>query len=422
MYVLYSFVLFVAMCFYFPFYYVKLRLLRRERTHFKERLGIGLTAASRSEKSLWIHAVSVGEVLSLKNLIVKLRERHPDWHIYFSSLTHSGFLVAKSKLSGVDDFFFVPLDFKCIVNRFFKRLQPDLFILAESELWPNLLRVAKKHVRATLLVNGRISQRSARRYMKFKLFVKRLLKNVDFFLVQTEREKEILVRMDIDQSKIEVGGNLKAEIDLPIFLESDLRTFRDNLNIERTHYVIVAGSTHRGEEEPLLTSMVEARKEKENILLIIAPRHLERVDEVEKLCSKYGLKCERRSIVSADDPWDVLILDTLGELAQFYALSDAAFIGGSLIPWGGQNLLEPAFYSKPIFFGPSMENFALLAREFIKSGAARMIHEHSDLIQIFLPQDREALYRMGLKARETLNSMGGATDKTIQAIEKAMNF
>jgi len=422
MYFFYSLLLFVTMCFYFPFYYVKLRLMRGESLHFKERLGFGLPSFSRPEKSLWIHAVSVGEVLSLKNLIFKLRERHPDWIIHFSSLTHSGLQVAKTKLSGVDNFFFIPLDFKCIVNRFFKKLQPDLFILAESEIWPNLLRVAKKHARATLLVNGRISKRSTQRYKKFKFLMIRLLNNVDFFLVQTEREEEILTQMDVNRDKIQVGGNLKAEVELPLFLEDELNAFRDSLNIKRTHYVVVAGSTHRGEEDQLLSSLVVARKERGNILLILAPRHLERVDEVDKLCSKHGLKCERRSTIGAGNTWDVLILDTMGELAQFYALSDAAFIGGSLIPWGGQNLLEPAFYSKPIFFGSSMENFALLAQEFIKSGAALMIHEQSDIIQIFLPQDRDALYRMGLRAKETLESLGGATDKTIKVIEKAMNF
>jgi len=420
MYVLYSILLFVAMCFYFPFYYVKLRLMRGESLHFKERLGFGLPSVTHSKKSCWIHAVSVGEVLSLKNLILRLRERHPEWIIHFSSLTHSGFHVAKTKLSGVDNFFFIPLDFKCIVNRFFKKLQPDLFILAESEFWPNLLRGAKKHARASLLVNGRISQRSARRYKKFKFFVRRLLSNVDFFLVQTEREEEILMQMDVIRDKIEVGGNLKAEVELSLFRENELNAFRDSLNIKKTHYVVVAGSTHRGEEDQLLSSLVVARKEMENILLILAPRHLERVDEVDKLCTKHGLKCERRSTVEAGNLWDVLILDTMGELAQFYALSDAAFIGGSLIPWGGQNLLEPAFYSKPIFFGPSMENFALLAQEFIGSGAARMIGEQADIIQIFLPQDKEALYRMGLKAKETLESLRGAKDKTIKAIERLM--
>jgi 3-deoxy-D-manno-octulosonic-acid transferase len=422
MYFLYSLLLFLVMCIYFPFYYVKLRLMRGVSLHFKERLGFGLPTVSGSNKTCWIHAVSVGEVLSLRSLILKLRERHPDWIINFSTLTHSGYHIARTKLSGVDNFVFVPLDFKCIVNRYFKKLQPDLFILAESEFWPNLLRAAKKHTRATLLVNCRISQRTARRYRKFKFLVKRLLKNVDFFLVQTEWEKDILGQMDVDPDNIEVCGNLKAEVELPSFQESDLSVIKDSLGIKRSHYVVVAGSTHKGEEDQLLSSLVEARKDRENILLILAPRHLERVDEVDALCAKHGLKCERKSAVAKDDSWDVLILDTLGELAQFYALSDAAFIGGSLISWGGQNLLEPAFYSKPVFFGPSMENFALLAQVFIDSDAARMVRSQSDITQIFLHEDEDVLHRMGLKARETLESLRGAMDKTIQAIEQLMDF
>jgi len=422
MYTLYSMLLFVTVCLYFPLYWVKLRLLRGESLHFKERLGLGLPSVDPSGKSCWIHAVSVGEVLSLGNLIRKLRDRHPDWIIHFSCLTHSGFHVAKTKLSGVDNFFFIPLDFKCLVNRFFKRLNPDLFILAESEFWPNLLRAAKKQARGVLLVNGRISHRTARRYKRFKFFVKKLLKNVDFFLVQTERERDILTEMDIGGDKIEVVGNLKAEIDLPFFSDLERNAFRNDIGILETHHVVVAGSTHKGEEDKLLRAMVEAQKKGVSVLLILAPRHLARVDEVRKLCAKHGLKCELRSKFGAGTPWDVLILDTMGELAQFYALSDAAFIGGSLIPWGGQNLLEPAFYSRPIFFGPSMENFAVLAETFVQSGAARMIHAPADLIQVFWPQDKEDLCRMGSKAKETLESLRGATDKTISAIERMMAF
>jgi 3-deoxy-D-manno-octulosonic-acid transferase len=422
MYLLYSLLLFVGMCVYFPFYFVKLRLMRGESLHFKERMGFGLPSVSPAEKSCWIHAVSVGEVLSLRSLILKLRERHPEWRINFSTLTHSGYQIATTKLSEVDNHVFVPLDFKCIVNRFFRKLKPDLFILAESEFWPNLLRCAKKHARATILVNGRISQRSAARYKKLKFLVKWLLKNIDFFLVQTEREKSILVHMGVEEDKIDVSGNLKADVELPLFSEEELITLKDSLGVKSSHYVVLAGSTHRGEEEKLLSSFVEARTERGNLLLIIAPRHLDRVGEVRKSCDKLGLKCVQRSTLDAGDSWDVLILDTMGELAQFYALSDAAFIGGSLIPWGGQNLLEPAFYSKPVFFGPSMENFALLAQEFIESGAARMVREQEEIVQMFLPQDEKSLHRMGLKAKETLESLRGATEKTIVAVEKAMDF
>jgi 3-deoxy-D-manno-octulosonic-acid transferase len=252
--------------------------------------------------------------------------------------------------------------------------------------------------------------------------VKRLLKNIDFFLVQTDWEKDILVEMDVAQGKIEVCGNLKAEVNLPSFPEDELMALKDALGIERSKFVVVAGSTHKGEEDQLLSSLAEARKERDNILLILAPRHLDRVEEVDRLCAQFGLISKRKSEVGSDVSWDVLILDTMGELAHFYALSDAAFIGGSLIPWGGQNLLEPAFYGKPVYFGPSMENFALLAQQFIDSGAARMIRDKSELIQIFLPRDEDSMHRMGLRAKETLESLKGAKDKTIKVIEEAMDL
>lgn len=412
--------LFFLMILYLPYFWVRSRWIKREPLHFKDRLGIGISAIRKEGNSLWIHAVSVGEVLSLRKLISEIKNRHPDWIVYFSALTHSGFKIAHKELSRADAIFFIPLDFSPVVRKFFENLKPDLFVLAESEFWPILLREARKKTRGVLLINGRISPRSGRRFAAFKFFMRRIFQNVSFFLVQTERDKTSLLNAGVKAEVIAVGGNLKAEIDLPVFPEEALAELRESLGIVDLQKIVVAGSTHRGEEEQLLPAFVRARQQRSDILLILAPRHVERAGEIERLCEKLDVKVRRRTTVHPDDRWDVLILDTLGELTQFYAISNVSFVGGSLIPWGGQNLLEPAFYSKPIFFGPFMDNFAHLARSFLEADSARVLKKETELEKMFLFEDEQDLLSLGHRAKETLDALSGATEKTLSLIEEFM--
>jgi len=397
-------------------------MIKKEPLHLKDRLGIGLSGELEEGKSLWIHAVSVGEVLSLRKLITEIKDRHPDWIIHLSTLTHSGFKMAQKELSSADTIFFIPLDFGPVVRQFFKKLKPDLFILAESEFWPNLLRAARKETRGVLLINGRISPRSGKRFVTFKHFMRRIFQNISFFVVQTNRDKASLVSAGVNTDLIAIGGNLKAEIDLPVFPEETLLELKASLGIEESQKTIVAGSTRKGEEEQILRAFVQAKEQRTDIQLILAPRHVERAGEVEKLCERLNVQVQRRTTVQPGDIWDVLILDKLGELAQFYAISDASFIGGSLVPWGGQNLLEPAFYSKPIFFGPHMDNFASLTQSFLEADSAQVLRNDSDLVRMFLLEDEQALNLMGQRAKKTLDALSGATQKTLAVIEDFMGL
>ena len=420
MHFFYSFLLLLYLLIYIPIYFVRIRLYRGDSLYLRERLGFKLPEEKRQEKSLWIHAVSVGEVLSLQNLIKQIKERHPDWVIHFSTLTNTGMKVAKEKLRYADNIFFVPLDFKHVVKKFFTALTPRLFILAESEFWPNLLREAKKQTRGILLINGRISYHSFKRFRRLKFLTRRILRNIKLFLVQTERDKERLRKIGVHSDLIEVTGNLKSEVRLPLFIEREIQEMKRRLNISEEKKVVVAGSTRKGEEKQLLEAFREVRKNNSNVLLILAPRQQNRFDEVEKLCQDYSFNVKRKTVISPDSEWDILILDTIGELAQFYALSDVSFVGGSLVPWGGQNLLEPAFYRKPIFFGPHMDNFSALAERFVESNAAKIINKKQDLVEMFLIQDENSLEEMGGRAKETLSSLQGATEKTIKVIEELM--
>jgi len=417
MYLLYSILLFIALVFLMPIYYFKRSILRREGLHLRKRLGFDLQKEGNQKHSIWIHAVSVGEVLSLQNLIQELKGRHPSWEINFSSLTNTGLKMAKEKLKEADNIFFIPLDFACIIRKFFKVYTPKVLVLAESEFWPNLLKVAKNEGVCVLLINGRISERSLRRYFSFRFLTRKILRNVDLFLVQTDEDKERLEKIGVDSNRVSVAGNLKAEIKLPIFAENDIVELKKDLGIQEGRKVIVAGSTRKGEEEQLLETFIKAKEVRNDVLLVLAPRNPERFNEVEKMCQSYSLVVQKRTKLHPKEEWEILVLDTIGELAHFYALSDIAFIGGSLVPWGGQNLLEPAFYRKPVFFGPHMHNFAFLADKFVQDGTAKVIHSKEDLFDMFLIKDEKELRDMGNKAKDTLESLQGATKKAIASIE-----
>lgn len=420
MYGLYSFILFLAFLAYAPGYYVRMRVRRKEKLFLRERLGLKLPAAKPATPSLWIHAVSVGEVLSLRHLVSELRAKHPSWPVYFSTLTNTGYRVARKTLEGVDEIFFVPLDFGWVVRRFFSFLRPRLFVLAESEFWPQLLRQARRNCRSVILINGRMSSCSYRKYRRWRSLVRPVLANIDFLLVQTDSDRERLRDLGVPPQRVEVAGNLKAEVRLPEWTADERSSLRESFGLSPDRKVIVAGSTHRGEDAILLKAFSAARKARPELGLVIAPRHPERTAELEKTALEMSLRVMRRTRPEPGRQWDVLILDTIGELAKFYALGDLAFVGGSLVAHGGQNLLEPAYYGKPLFFGSHMENFAALADGFISCGAAKVVTGPADIEEAFLMKDEDKLKEMGRRGKDFLLSLQGATAKTLRAIESRM--
>lgn len=421
MYTVYSLLLLLSMLFTIPAYLIRYRLKRGEPLRLLCRLGLRLPQSPGDDRpSLWIHAVSVGEVLSLQRLVEVIKERRPGWRIYLSTLTATGMQMAREKLPAVDRLFYVPLDFRWSVCRFFRILKPDLFVLAESEFWPNLLRCAGRHCSGVFLINGRISPKSARRYRRVKPLIKKVLKPVDLFLVQTQRDGDRLAGMGIEGSRILASGNLKADVRPPRVSEEKVRGLGEELNLKGGERLLVAGSTHRGEEVLLLDAFAEALGRDSRLRLILAPRHVDRAGEVEKICRDLGLSFRRRTEPPGGGAWDVLILDTIGELAGIYAIADLAFLGGSLVPWGGQNFLEPASYGKPVFFGPHMQNFRDLADLFLEEKAAKTVTGKADLVAMFLAEDRSELAEMGEGGRRLLSSLRGATEKAVKIFEESM--
>jgi 3-deoxy-D-manno-octulosonic-acid transferase len=351
--------------------------------------------------------------------VARIKREHPEWAVYFSTLTDTGYRIAREKLREADQIFLVPLDFAWVVRRFFRALEPDLLILAESEFWPNLLRIARRRSGGVLLINGRMSAGSFERYQRLKPLTRKILDNIDGFLVQTEQDRQRLMAMGLAAGKIQVAGNLKADISLPTFTPADLANLRRAVGVRETQRILVAGSTHRGEEEMLLRAYRRAASRAADLKLLLAPRHPLRAEEVERAAAELGLRVSRRTRKPQGE-WQVLIIDTIGELAGFYAIADMAFIGGSLVPHGGQNLLEPAFYGKPILFGPHMENFAALAAEFVARGAARVVAGEDDLAHAFGLGGRGELREMGERAAAVLASLQGATEQTLREIERRL--
>lgn len=420
MYWIYSFLLLIALLFVFPGYVLKLIFRRGEKLRLAERLAIRRPERPAGRPLLWIHAVSVGEVLSLQSLVREIKSRHPGWTVAFSVLTGTGHEMALEKMPDADLVFFIPLDFGWCVRRVFRGLNPDLMVLAESEFWPRLLREARRRSVPVLLINGRISTRTAKRMRKLRPLVRSVFKSVTRFLVQTERDKERLTAAGLQADRIAVAGNLKCEVRLPVLSSGEISRSRADIGVPASGKILLAGSIHPGEEGPLLRAFRAAKAAGRPVRLILAPRHPEKFADLEKSPEGSELLFQRKTALRPDSAWDVLILDTIGELARFYALADAAFIGGSLIKRGGQNLLEPAFYGKPIFFGPHMDNFAALAEAFILDGGARVVQAPADLEAMFDLEDTAALADRGRRARRTLESLSGATEKTIAVIEEMM--
>jgi len=416
-YFLYSFLLTLGLAVLLPVYFVRLRLARRTPLFLRQRLGFRLPSRAAGRFSLWLHAVSVGEVTSLQKLTREIKDRHPDWALHVSVLTPAGMDVARKKLLSADRLFFAPFDFGWAVRRFLRRFEPDLLVLAESELWPNLLREARKRTQGILVVNGRVSERSFRRYKRLRFLAGRLFREVNLFLVQAEQDRKRLIRSGANPEKVLVAGNLKCEI-VPDGIDAgSLNRRRKEIALPPGKKLLVAGSTREGEEELLLDAFLESRKIRKDVLLILAPRHVDRAPDVERACRERGLSVCRRTAVRPERGWDVLVLDTIGELAGFYALCDASFIGGSLVPWGGHNLLEAAAFGKPIFFGPHMHNFSSLAEAFLDGGGARVVKTSGDLREMFLLRDPAGLKAQGERSHRTLKGLQGATERTLRTIE-----
>jgi len=378
------------------------------------------------DESIWIHAVSVGEALTARALIADLRERYPGLKIFLSTTTLTGQQIARSRIQDVDAVFFLPFDLPPFVNRTLRIVKPRLFIMMETELWPNLLRACRRQGVKTILVNGRISSRSYPRYRLARGLFRKVLADVDRFCMQSDESARRIIDIGADPARVMVTGSLKFEsLESPAAAAGRgagrvLRFFR----IPRNRPVFMAASTLKGEEGAVLSAFAAVRRVHPSALLVIAPRKPERFGEAEALARGEGFRVVRRTElpVDAEPRADVVVLDTLGELAHLFQIATVVFVGGSLVDQGGHNILEPAVHGKPIVFGPHMENFAEIAEAFLKQQGAVQISTPAELTAtvVRLIGDPVERARLGAAARALVEANRGAKPRTLDAITNVL--
>lgn len=429
MYVLYSLLILILGVIVSPYLAYQAIRYKKYIGSLGQRMGyLPVSFNLDGEESIWIHAVSVGETMTVRALIADLRRRYPTLRIFLSTTTMAGQQVARRNVQDVDAVFYLPLDLALIVRRTLRLVKPRLFVMMETEIWPNLLRQCKRMGVATVMVNGRISSRSYPRYKIARPFFRRVLGDVDRFCMQTEESARRVIDIGAEPAKVVVTGSLKFDsLDLSTATTVDgrgqnrvLRYFR----MASGRPVIVAGSTMREEEQLVLQAFKRIKANTTNPLLIIAPRHPERFAEVAQLARDQAFVTAKRTdlLIDAEPRADVVVLDTIGELAQVYQIATAVFVGGSLVDTGGHNILEPAVYGKPIVFGPHMHNFKEIADAFIVQDAAVQVTGVRGLEEALLAllTDPVRRARLGAAARAIVESNRGAKDKCLAIIAQLL--
>jgi 3-deoxy-D-manno-octulosonic-acid transferase len=416
MYALYSAVLGVGLLAYLP-----ALLARRRRAGYRHdlaqrlgRWGDGLPPEPRC----WIHAVSVGESAVAVPLVEGIRRRWPELGIVVSTITPTGARIVAERLAATAVHRYFPLDLPGPVRRALDAARPRFFIAIETELWPNFLRALARRRIPAMIANGRISDRSFRRYHRVRWLMRRVLANVSVFAMQSEEDARRIVALGAPPERVVVTGNLKSDL-LPA--EGADAGWRERLGLRAGDRLWIAGSTHRGEEAIVLDAFLGARARCPGLGLLVAPRHPERAAEVEELIRARGLAAARRSRLPRDlAPGAVVILDTVGELAQLYALAEVVFVGGSLVPVGGHNVLEPAMRGKPVLFGPHTSNFREGAELLQRSGGGLVVKDGPSLERELgrLLEDAELARRTGLAAREAFAGRQGAVSATLDLVAR----
>lgn len=408
-------------------------LLVKSKAHkdFIQRFGILPEHLKGDRKdAVWVHAVSVGEVKATESFIRYLKESLPGQRVILSTTTKTGFEAAKKIFGDSVPRFYFPLDFHFIVEKTINFINPLLFILFETEIWPNLIISLSNRGVPVLLVNGRVSDKSFRRYMLIKPLFAAILKKIDRFLMQTKEDARRIKEIGAPAERVKVYGNVKYDAVEGLRIEDKgLKFNRESLGIRKNEDLIICGSTHKGEEEILLGVYKELLQDFNNLRLLIAPRHIDRSDDIEKLCNKFSFTCVRLSklktynlkLITNQKP--ILILDTIGQLSEFYSIADIVFMGGSLIKRGGHNIIEPARFGKAVLFGPYMNNFRDMANRFLSKGASVMVKDRHRLKEAIrsLLKDKTRIADMGEKAAFLIEQNKGAVSGIIGEIKAQMS-
>ena len=425
MYLLYSLIYTIAIIFLLPFEYFKRPKDIRKRW-LREKFGfLNSSFVPHPSSLIWVHAVSVGEVMAALPMLKSLKKRYPSRGIILSTITDTGQKVAREGAPEDTIIVYLPFDIASILNTVLKRIKPEILIVIETELWPNLFRVFKENGIPVILFNGRISEGSFKGYKKVSFFMKRILSYVDFFGMQGEEYAERIRSLGANKSRVKTLGNFKFDTKPPSQIPEWTKKIKGP--------VIIAGSTYEREEEFLTSVYLELKKDFPDLNLIIAPRHPERFKGVEDMLSSKGISFIKRSAFSTQHSelseatdWQtikgmIILLDTIGELSAVYGRADIAIIGKSFKGYGGQNPLEPAYWEKPILCGPHMENFPVI-KDFYNAGAALEVNEEGLYAKLKeLLRSPEKAKEIGSKAQELYRRNAGAVERAMEIIARYVN-
>ena len=425
MFRIYSLLLGLAALFALPWFLIQGLRHGKYLASLRARLGGGDEIPRSTGDAIWLHAVSVGELLACQRLVNEIKARFPARPLFVSATTETGHRAARDRMASgalhADAVFFCPFDFRWTVRRVLRRVCPAALVVAETELWPNLFREAARRGARVVVVNARVSDRSFPRYRLFRFFLRRVLRHGSALLAQSDEDARRLREMGAEPACIRVLGNLKYDqqspAPLPAWLDEAVAAWA-------APGLLMAGSTASGEEDFVLDAYTLVRAALPAVRCLIAPRRPERFNQVARMAEARGYRVARRSQRSPDAARpladaDVLLLDTVGEMAAFYRHATVAFVGGSLVPHGGQNVLEAALFARPIVVGPHMHNFREITAALLRAGGLRQVQSGDELggalDELFRQPARAAA--LGESARRLLAANRGSTARTAEAIE-----
>jgi 3-deoxy-D-manno-octulosonic-acid transferase len=411
----------------FSFFYIPVFLLKkRRREGVLLRLGIynkALLASLSAKKNIWIHAVSVGEVGAVAPFISQIHEKYPEYRIVLSTVTETGNAAAKRILSEDDIAIYLPFDLSFIVKKVIGNIRPVFIVLTETELWPNLISKAYNMGIKVFLVNGRISDSSFKRYCLARPFLAPVLKNLCLLCMQTESYGKRIISLGAYKPRVFVLGNMKFDSAFLDYVSDQKKNMlRNILRILPGSIFMVAGSTHPGEEEMILNTYIAIKRKFPDFQLLIAPRHIERANDIIRIAQDMNIETALFSQVSRTNKsasGRIILLDSIGWLKDIYSLADVVFVGGSLIRKGGQNMIEPAVFSRPIIIGPYTHNFHDIVHMFMQKNAIAIVKSGQALTETTkrLIEDRNFAKMLGQRAKSVVESNRGVVKKILGLIE-----
>ncbi|MDE0405859.1 MAG: 3-deoxy-D-manno-octulosonic acid transferase [Nitrospira sp.] len=414
----------------FPLILCALLLKKRCRSGLLQRIGWVVPRGWDSQQDvLWIHAVSLGEVSAIVPFVTTLHHRYPAVKIIVSTVTETGREAVRQRLTGIATHCFLPLDYPWIVNRFITSLNPIGFLVVETELWPNLLRELARRGVPSVILNGRLSSRSFLRYRWIRPFMRQVLSTVSLGLLQSVRDEQRFLKLGASPDRMRHTGNMKFDLTMNGIYSSRTPIHRSTFGLSEDERLLIAGSTHPVEEEILLESYRAVSRAFPNAVLVLAPRHIERSDALAETIRAFGFPVVRRSRLPETGHQEtvgprVIILDTQGELAHAYGSAYMAFVGGTLVPVGGHNLLEPAAWGKPVYFGPHTDHCQEIADLLVESGGGIRVNNGQGLTETLMKgmQSQDWVSQIGLRARKVIDDNQGVVERNVSMVEQVVNF